>query len=122
MATQKAEATTKRTSVTKAPAVAKKTVKPVAKPAAKKPVKAKPVTKKPKKEPKAKVVRGFSMPQVEYQKIAEIKEACLKIGLRVKKNAVFRAGLKALDKMNGAQLKQAMAGFGKIRATRPKKP
>jgi len=123
MATVKAEATAKKTATTKIPAVGKKTVKPVAKLAARKPVKAtpEPAEKKPKK-PKTKVVRDFSMPQIEYQKIAEIKEACLKAGIRVKKNIVLRAGLKALGEMNGAQLKHAMEGFGKIRTARPKKP
>lgn len=124
MATKKAEATAKKTATVKAPVVEKKAVKPVAKQAAKKPVNTTPesAAKPPKKNPKVKVVRDFSMPQVEYQKIAEIKEACLKAGLRVKKSVVLRAGLKALGEMNGAQLKHAMTGFGKIRAARPKKP
>ena len=124
MVTKKVEATAKKTATTKAPAVEKRVVKPVAKQVAKKPVNTTPesVTEKPKKKPKTKVVRNFSMPQTEYQKIAEIKEACLKTGLQVKKSVVLRAGLKALSEMNGAQLKCAMAGFGKIRAARPKKP
>jgi len=124
MTTDKAEVTAKKTVTTKAPAIEKMTAKPAVKLVAKKPVKAKPksVVKKPKKEPKTKVVRDFSMPQVEYQKIAEIKEACLKAGLRVKKSEVFRAGLKALSEMNEAQLKRAIAGLGKIKADRPKKP
>lgn len=121
--TTEAKATAKKTATTKTSAVEKRAVKPVVKPAAKKPVKAipKPAAKKPKK-PKAKVVRDFSMPQAEYQKIAEIKEACLKAGLRVKKSEVLRAGLKALGEMNEAQLKRAIAGMGKIKAVRPKKP
>lgn len=124
MATKKAESTAKKPATTKATAVEKRAVKPVAKQVAKKPVNTTPesATKTPKKKPKAKVVRNFSMPQVEYLKIAEIKEACLKAGLRVKKSVVLRAGLKALGEMNEAQLKHAMIGFGKIRAARPKKP
>ena len=69
-----------------------------------------------------KVVRNFSIPQVEYRKIAEIKAACLKTGLRVKKSEVLRAGLKVLGGMDGAQLKRAMAGLGKIKSGRAKKP
>lgn len=115
MVTRKTEATMRKTVTTKAPAVEKRTVKPVAKPVDKNPVSTtpEPAAKKLKKPKVKKVVSDFSMPQVEYQKIAEIKEACLKAGLRVKKNAVLRAGLKALGEMNGAQLKRAMAGFGK---------
>jgi len=79
--------------------------------------------KKPKKEHKEKVVRdSFTMPQSEYQKIAAIKETCLKAGLPVKKSEVLRAGLKALVKMNAAQLKRSLAGLEKIKTGRPKKP
>jgi len=100
------------------------TVKPTAiKTLAKKtPAPAKDVSKKPKKEHKEKVVRdSFTMPQSEYRKIAEIKEACLKAGLPVKKSEVLRAGLKALGEMNAAQLKRALAGLEKIKTGRPKK-
>ncbi|MDH4286613.1 MAG: hypothetical protein OEV26_04240, partial [Gallionella sp.] len=46
---------------------------------------------------KAKIVRdSFTMPQSEYQKIADIKETCLKAGIHVKKSEVLRAGLQAL--------------------------
>lgn len=121
--TDKPEVATKKSATTKVPAGGKEAVKPVAKLAAKKPVKATQnlIAKKPKK-PKVKVVRDFSMPQAEYQKIAEIKEACLKAGLRVKKSDVLRAGLKALGKMDDAQLKRVIAELGKIKASRPKKP
>lgn len=78
--------------------------------------------KKPKKEPKVKIVRdSFTMPQSEYQKIAEIKEACLEAGLQVKKSEVLRASLKALAGLNAAQLKRALAGLEKIKTGRPKK-
>ena len=78
--------------------------------------------KKTKKEHKDKVVRdSFTIPQSEYQKIAEIKDICLKAGLHVKKSEVLRAGLKALCKQNAAQLKQSLLGLEKIRTGRPKK-
>lgn len=103
----------------------------VAKPAAKlvaKAVRAAPAAKKPKvkepkiKEPKVKVVRdSFTMPQDEYLKIAEIKEAASKAGVPVKKSEVLRAGLKALVAMSPAQLKVALAGLEKIKTGRPKK-
>ena len=78
--------------------------------------------KKAKKNHKEKVVRdSFTMPQSEYQKIAEIKEACLKAGLHVKKSEVLRAGLKALGEKSVAQLKQSLSGLEKIQTGRPKK-
>lgn len=114
--------TTKKTAATTVKPAAKKTLlekaPPPAKAAAKKPKK-----EHPKKEHKEKVVRdSFTMPQSEYQKIAEIKETCLKAGLPVKKSEVLRAGLKALVEMNAAQLKRALAGLEKIKTGRPKKP
>lgn len=104
----------------------KKTVTTAAKSAVKKPPVGMPVAdaaaKKPKKEPKVKIVRdSFTMPQNEYQKIAEIKELCLEAGLPVKKSEVLRAGLKALAKLNALQLKRALAGLEKIKTGRPKK-
>lgn len=124
MTTDKAEATAKKTATAKAPAVKKSAAKPVVKRAARKQINTTPesAAKKPKKELKVKVLRDFSMPQAEYQKIAEIKEACLKAGLRVKRSEVLRAGLKALGEMTGAQLKRSMVGLGKAKAGHPKKP
>lgn len=104
--------TTKKTAATTVKTTAKKTLLEKTPDAA----------KKPKKEHKQKVVRdSFTMPQSEYQKIAEIKETCLKAGLPVKKSEVLRAGLKALCGMNAAQLKRALAGLEKIKTGRPKK-
>lgn len=123
MTTDKTEAAAKKTTTDKAIVAAKKAAKPVAKPATKKAVATpKPAAKKTKKESKVKVVHdSFSMPKTEYQKIAEIKEACLEAGLQVKKSEVLRAGLKALGGMNETQLKSAIAGLGKVKAGRPKK-
>jgi DNA-binding transcriptional regulator YiaG len=79
-------------------------------------------SKKVKKEAKIKVVRdSFTMPQSEYQKIADIKEACLKTGMHVKKSEVLRAGLQALTALSAAQLKSALAKLDKIQTGRPKK-
>ena len=121
MTADKTEA--KKSTTDKALAAATKAVKPGVKPASKKAgAKPKPAAKKTEKAPKVKVVRdSFSMPKTEHRKIAEIKEACLKAGLQVKKSEVLRAGLKALGEMNGAQLKGAMAGLGKVKTAHSKK-
>lgn len=75
-----------------------------------------------KKAHKVKVVRdSFTMPQDEYQKIAAIKEVCLKAEMHVKKSEVLRAGLKMLAGLNAAQLKRALNGLEKIKTGRPKK-
>lgn len=78
--------------------------------------------KKPRKNHKVKVVRdSFTMPQIEYQKIAEIKAICLKAKLHVKKSEVLRAGLKVLAKLNAAQLKNVLNDLEKVKTGRPKK-
>lgn len=123
MATKKTVVATTKTAAKKAPA-AKVAAKPAAKPAVKQSAKETPqaAAKKSRKELKEKVVRdSFTMPQSEYQKIAEIKEGCLKSGLHVKKSEVLRAGLKVLGAMSAAQLKHAIAGLEKIKTGRPKK-
>lgn len=74
------------------------------------------------KKPKLKVVRdSFTMPQSEYQKIAQIKEIGLKSGLQVKKSEVLRAGVIALCAMDEEQLKRALSGLDKIKTGRPNK-
>ena len=108
-----------------------KVIRPIPKPVVKKakpePVeaaKAAKVEKEPKvaKKPKLKVVRdSFTMPQSEYQKIAEIKELCLKAGVQVKKSEVLRAGVIALCAMNEAQLSRALSSLDKIKTGRPNK-
>ena len=84
------------------------------------------VPKKVKKEKKSavkvKVVRdSFTMPQSDYDLIADIKQKALKSGLHVKKSELLRAGLQALSKLNSSQLKQAVNSLEKIKTGRPKK-
>ncbi|HXU92227.1 MAG TPA: hypothetical protein VFP33_01090 [Gallionella sp.] len=101
----------------KKPAAKKPATKTAAKPAR---TAAKPEAKKAKQ--KVKVVRdSFTMPENEYRKIAEIKEASLKAGLPVKKSEVLRAGLQVLAGLSAAQLKRALGGLEKIKTGRPKK-
>lgn len=110
----------------------KAVAKPVAKktPAARKPATAKAAAAKPEKkakkekkaEGKVKVVRdSFTMPQADYDIIAEIKQKTLKTGLHVKKSELLRAGLHVLAKLSIAQLKQTLAGLEKIKTGRPSK-
>jgi hypothetical protein len=106
----------KKTAVIPAKQVTKSPAKPTVKGTSRATVKT------PKKEHKKNVVRdSFTMPQSEYQKIAEIKAICLKTGMHVKKSEVLRAGLKALAGLNTAQLKRALSALEKIKTGRPKK-
>ena len=112
--------TTKKTAATTVKKSATKKISNLAKPAVK--ATAEQDAKKSKKVHKVKVVRdSFTMPHSEYQKIAEIKAACLKAKMHVKKSEVLRAGLKLLCGLNAAQLKRELSGLEKIKTGRPKK-
>lgn len=75
-----------------------------------------------KKSKRVRVVRdSFTMPQDEYQKIAEIKSTCLKAKMHVKKSEVLRAGLKVLAGLDSARLKLVLKDLEKIKTGRPKK-
>ncbi len=103
---------------TNKPAAAKLSAKTTAKRADKKV----PAVKKVKKAAKPKVTRdSFTMPEVEYQKIADIKVACAKAGMPVKKSEVLRAGLLMLSLLEMAEMKTVFSKLEKIATGRPKK-
>ncbi len=78
--------------------------------------------RKSKKELKVKVVRdSFTMPRVEYQKIADIKAICLKVKMHVKKSEVLRAGLIVLSELDDTQLIKVLNDLEKIKTGRPRK-
>ena len=80
------------------------------------------VKKEKKVQGKSKVVRdSFTMPQNDYDKIAELKQVCQKAGLHVKKSELLRAGLQALSKMTVPQLERAIVQLVPIKTGRPKK-
>lgn len=78
--------------------------------------------KKVKKAAKPKVVRdSFTMPEAEYQKIADIKAIGVKAGMPVKKSEVLRAGLLMLSLLDVAEMKTVFSKLEKIATGRPKK-
>lgn len=71
---------------------------------------------------KVKIVRdSFTMTQNDYAKIAELKQACLKAGVHVKKSELIRAGLHTLGKLGASQLKRAISQLEQIKTGRPRK-
>jgi hypothetical protein len=87
-----------------------------------KPAKSKKSRKEKKAQEKLKVVRdSFTMPQNDYDKLAELKQACQQAGVHVKKSELLRAGLQALSKMSIAQLERAIVQLAPIKTGRPKK-
>lgn len=78
--------------------------------------------KEKKTQGKSKVVRdSFTMPQSDYDRIAELKQVCQKAGLHVKKSELLRAGLQALSQLTVPQLERAIVQLTPIKTGRPKK-
>ena len=100
------------------PAAAKKTAtKPAKAPAPAKPAV---VAKAPKQ--KAKLVRdSFTMPQVDFDLIAVLKERALGFKRPTKKSELLRAGLQALAGLNDLALQAALNALPPLKPGRPKK-
>jgi hypothetical protein len=74
------------------------------------------------KTKKSKLVRdSFSMPEVEYAALGEVKKACLSAGIEVRKSDLLRVGIALVRKMEFAHLTQAVAGLTPLKSGRPKK-
>ena len=102
-----------------------KTATPVAKPVAspaKVLPKAKPAPEQKEKIKKPKLVRdSFTMPEAEYQVLGDVKKACLKAGIAVKKSELLRVGVALIKNMDVARLKAAVSSLPPLKAGRPKK-
>ena len=69
---------------------------------------------------KVNVIRGFGMPQAEYEKFVELKQLCLKAGVPVKKKELLRAGLHALGSLSVPKLKQVLSQVVQVKGGRPR--
>ena len=100
-----------------------------AKPAVKKPVVkklvVKPVTKpaeKPAKIKKPKLVRdSFTMPQAEYDVLAQVKKSCIAAGFEIKKSELLRIGVAMLQKLDTKKINEALLSLTPLKAGRPSK-
>ncbi|MES2536434.1 MAG: hypothetical protein V4632_11245 [Pseudomonadota bacterium] len=71
---------------------------------------------------KAKLVRdSFTMPEIEYQGLGEVKKACLKAGFEVKKSELLRIGVALIRKLDTATLEGLLSSLSPLKAGRPKK-
>jgi hypothetical protein len=70
---------------------------------------------------KPKLVRdSFTMPEAEYQVLGDVKKACLKAGIAVKKSELLRVGVALLKGLDSARLKDLIAALPPLKAGRPK--
>lgn len=73
------------------------------------------------KPKKSKMVRdSFTMPEFEYQALGDVKKACLKAGLAVKKSELLRIGVAIIKDMDIERLRIALASLAPLKAGRPK--
>lgn len=74
----------------------------------------------PKNGPKLKVVRdSFTMPQADYEKIAQLKKRCLRSSVSVKKSELLRAGLHLLERLADADLVAEIGRLESVKTGRP---
>lgn len=77
------------------------------------------VTKDKIKKPKL-VRDSFTMPEVEYAVLGEVKKACLAAGLEVKKSQLLRLGVVLLKELEMKRLKTLLAVLPPLKPGRPK--
>jgi hypothetical protein len=99
----------------------KASAKPAAKPAVKPSVKPTPAPAAPEKVKKAKLVRdSFTMPELEYAILGQVKKACLKAGFEVKKSELLRIGVALISQIDLATLRSVLASLPQLKTGRPK--
>ncbi|MEC5216865.1 hypothetical protein RCH09_001819 [Actimicrobium sp. GrIS 1.19] len=83
--------------------------------------KVRPATEVKEKAKKAKLVRdSFTMPELEYAALGEVKKACLKAGFEVKKSELLRIGVALIKKMDLVALKSAVGALSPLKPGRPR--
>ena len=114
----------KATKAVKAPKVdtAKNPAEPKLKAKAKSAAPSKPADAHKDKPKKPKLVRdSFTMPEAEYQALGEVKKACLKAGVEVKKSELLRVGVALVRAMDVDKLTAALKNLTPLKAGRPRK-
>lgn len=88
--------------------------KAVAKPAAKA------VERAPVQDARPVLVRdSFTMPEREYAVLLEVKQACLRAGIDVKKSELLRIGVALLGQLDVATLQGVLAALPQLKTGRP---
>lgn len=71
---------------------------------------------------KPKLVRdSFTMPEEEYAVLTDLKKACTKAGIEVKKSELLRVGVALLKRHDIDGIREVLAGLPALKAGRPKK-
>ncbi|CAN7462485.1 hypothetical protein [Massilia sp. LjRoot122] len=62
---------------------------------------------------------SFTMPEQEYAVLAEVKQACLRAGIDVKKSELLRIGVALLGQVDIGTLKSVLAALPQLKTGRP---
>ncbi|MBQ5948958.1 hypothetical protein [Massilia sp. ST3] len=62
---------------------------------------------------------SFTMPEQEYAVLAEVKQACLRAGIDVKKSELLRIGVALLGQLDLATLKTVLGALPQLKTGRP---
>lgn len=105
------------------PAAKKPAADKIVKPAVKSAVKS---TVKPEvkavKIKKPKLVRdSFTMPQAEYDVLAQVKKSCIAAGFEIKKSELLRIGVAMLKNLDSKKINEALLSLTPLKAGRPGK-
>jgi hypothetical protein len=74
------------------------------------------------KAKKVKLVRdSYTMPETEHAVLGQVKKACLKAGIGIKKSELLRIGVALLRGLNIASLKGELAALTQLKSGRPVK-
>lgn len=94
---------------------------PTRKPAAKAPVPApKSALRAPAQDARPVLVRdSFTMPEREYAVLLEVKQACLRAGIDVKKSELLRIGVALLGQLDVATLQSVLGALPQLKTGRP---
>ncbi len=83
---------------------------------------AKPAVDKAPKQKKPKLVRdSFTMPQAEYDVLAEVKKSCIAAGFEIKKSELLRIGVALIKQLDSKKIQAAQASLSPLKAGRPSK-
>jgi hypothetical protein len=75
----------------------------------------------PEPTPRPALVRdSFTMPEGEYAVLAEVKKACLKAGIEIKKSELLRIGVALVRQLDLASLQGVLASLPQLKTGRPR--
>jgi len=78
------------------------------------------VDRAPARESRPALVRdSFTMPEGEYAVLLEVKQACLRAGIDVKKSELLRIGVALLGQLDVATLQGVLAALPQLKTGRP---